>query len=424
MSMEKNVPEIRFNGFSGEWRRRILGRLCDIGDIDHRMPESKATGIPYLMTGDFYGINGLDFKSAKLISIEDYEQLSKKIKPEFGDIIFARYASVGSVRYVETKIRFLISYSCAILKTKNTSYGKYLFYFFQTTRAKELIELDINTGSQRNIGTDSLKKLAVSLPKPKEQTQIGNTFQKLDNLINQHQQKHDKLSSIKKAMLERMFPKQGETIPEIRFKGFSGEWVEMSFRSCFANVPNNTLSRAELNYQSGIAKNIHYGDVLIKFGETLDAESELIPFITNNDVSNKLKHTALQDGDIVIADAAEDNTVGKCLELFNVGEFLVFSGLHTIAVRPILPFASKYLGYYLNSVSFHDQLLSLMQGTKVLSISKTAIQNTYVVFPKMVEEQAAIGGYFQKLDELINQHQQQIIKLNNIKQACLSKMFV
>lgn len=221
-----------------------------------------------------------------------------------------------------------------------------------------------------------------------------------------------------------MFPKKGETIPEIRFKGFGGVWDEMSFGSCFANVPNNTLSRAVLNYQSGIAKNIHYGDVLIKFGETLDAESELIPFITNNDVSNKLKHTALRDGDIVIADAAEDNTVGKCLELFNVGEFLVFSGLHTIAVRPTLPFASKYLGYYLNSVSYHDQLLSLMQGTKVLSISKTAIQNTYVVFPKTVEEQAAIGNYFQKLDALLNQHQQQIIKLNNIKQACLSKMFV
>ncbi|MFA0520288.1 restriction endonuclease subunit S, partial [Vibrio sp. 10N.222.55.E8] len=128
-----------------------------------------------------------------------------------------------------------------------------------------------------------------------------------------------------------------------------------------------------------MAKNIHYGDILIKFGETLDADSELIPFITNNDVANKLKHTALQSGDIVIADAAEDNTVGKCVELINVGDLLVFSGLHTIAVRPTQPFGSKYLGYYLNSGSYHDQLSSLMQGTKVLSISKTAIQNTLVV---------------------------------------------
>ncbi|EPC4026535.1 hypothetical protein ACRZOU_002288 [Aeromonas salmonicida] len=78
MSVKNNAPEIRFKGFSGEWGKRLLGSLCLIGDIDHRMPESKTTGIPYLMTGDFYGINDLDFSRAKLISIEDYEQLSKK----------------------------------------------------------------------------------------------------------------------------------------------------------------------------------------------------------------------------------------------------------------------------------------------------------------------------------------------------------
>lgn len=424
MSMDKKVPEIRFNDFGEEWNGRCLGSLCLIGDIDHRMPESKTTGIPYLMTGDFCGINGLDFKNAKLISIEDYELLSKKIKPEYGDILFARYASVGSVRYVETKIDFLISYSCAIIKTNNTSYGKFLFYCFQTDNTQKKIELDINTGSQRNIGIDSLKNLFVFLPKSEEQIVIGNYFQKLDSLIIQHQQKHDKLSNIKKSMLDKMFPKQGKTIPEIRFKGFSGEWEEKPFGDCFVNVPNNTLSRANLNYKTGLAKNIHYGDVLIKLGEILDASNEILPFITNDDVANKLKHATLRDGDVIIADAAEDSTVGKCTELFNINEQLVLSGLHTIAVRPTLPFASKYLGYYLNSSSYHDQLLSLMQGTKVLSISKTAIQNTNVAFPKSSEEQAAIGNYFQKLDMLINQHQQQITKLNNIKQACLSKMFV
>lgn len=230
MSVEKKVPEIRFKGFSGEWDSRCLGSLCLIGDIDHRMPESKTTGIPYLMTGDFCGINGLNFESAKLISIEDYEQLSKKIKPEYGDIIFARYASVGAVRYIETEINFLISYSCAILKTSNTSYGKYLFYFFQTNRTKNQIELDINTGSQRNIGIDSLKNLLVALPKSEEQTAIANYFQQLDSLIHQHQQKHAKLNNIKKAMLEKMFPKPGATVPEIRFKGFSGAWEEIQLK--------------------------------------------------------------------------------------------------------------------------------------------------------------------------------------------------
>lgn len=212
-------------------------------------------------------------------------------------------------------------------------------------------------------------------------------------------------------------------VPEIRFENFSGEWEKKPFGSCFVNIPNNTLSRADLNYKTGLAKNIHYGDILIKFGELLDASNEILPFITNNDVANKLKHATLQDGDIIIADAAEDSIVGKCAELFNINEQLIVSGLHTIAVRPTLPFASKYLGYYLNSSSYHDQLLSLMQGTKVLSISKTALQNTNVKFPRSSEEQAQIGNYFQKLDVLINQHQQKHDKLTSIKKALLEKIF-
>jgi len=192
---------------------------------------------------------------------------------------------------------------------------------------------------------------------------------------------------------------------------------------CFDNIPNNTLSRADLNYEHGIAKNVHYGDVLIKFGEILDASDTSIPFVTDENVVSKQKHAALKNGDIVIADAAEDSTVGKCTELFNIDEQVILSGLHTIAVRPNLPFASKYLGYYLNSSSYHDQLLPLMQGTKVLSISKTALKNTSVNFPSANGEQIQIGNYFQKFDSLINQHQQKHDKLSNIKKAMLEKMF-
>lgn len=214
-----------------------------------------------------------------------------------------------------------------------------------------------------------------------------------------------------------------KNVPEIRFEGFSGEWAQRPFGDCFDNIPNNTLSRADLNYEHGIAKNVHYGDVLIKFGEILDASDTSIPFVTDENVVSKQKHAALKNGDIVIADAAEDSTVGKCTELFNIDEQVILSGLHTIAVRPNLPFASKYLGYYLNSSSYHDQLLPLMQGTKVLSISKTALKNTSVNFPSANGEQIQIGNYFQKLDSLINQHQQKHNKLSKIKKAMLEKMF-
>lgn len=201
----KDVPEIRFKGFEGAWEERKLGEICVIGDIDHRMPESVKDGIPYIMTGSFVGINDIDFENSKLISTKDYEQLSKKIKPETGDILFARYASVGAVRYVETQIKFLVSYSCAILKRNDTFNSKYLFYYLQSKETQRQIELDINTGSQRNIGTDSLKKLITLLPSPEEQEKIGNYFKNLDNLLTLHQGELGKLKNLKKAMLGKMF---------------------------------------------------------------------------------------------------------------------------------------------------------------------------------------------------------------------------
>jgi type I restriction enzyme S subunit len=212
-------------------------------------------------------------------------------------------------------------------------------------------------------------------------------------------------------------------VPAIRFKGFYHEWIDKPFHKTFSSVTNNTLSRAELSYSSGTVKNVHYGDVLIKFGELLDAEEDEIPFISNEALASKYKTSKLQDGDVVIADAAEDETVGKCTEITNIGNQIIVSGLHTIPVRPELKFASKYLGYYMNSHAFNNQLLRLMQGTKVLSISKTAIKDTSVVFPSETHEQSQIGSYFQHLDKLISLHQAKVNKLTNLKKAMLEKMF-
>ena len=212
-------------------------------------------------------------------------------------------------------------------------------------------------------------------------------------------------------------------VPEIRFKGFDGEWEDSIFNKTFTNIPNNTLSRAELNYNFGLAKNVHYGDVLIKFGELLDIQKNEIPYISNNDYANKLKSSKLKNGDIIIADAAEDEIVGKCTEVTNIEKETVLSGLHTIAVRPTQSFASKYLGYYMNSPLYHNQLLPLLQGTKVLSISKSAIKNTIIYYPVDSLEQTKIGNYFQNLDKLIEQKEKKQQKLKQFKKAMLDKMF-
>ena len=176
------------------------------------------------------------------------------------------------------------------------------------------------------------------------------------------------------------------------------------------SLQNNTLSRANLSNESGVAKNVHYGDVLIKFGEVLDISKEQLPIITDERVLSKYKASFLQNGDVIVADTAEDSTVGKCSEIAGLNGEVVLSGLHTIPYRPVEKFAFGYLGYYLNSGAYHNQLLPLMQGIKVTSISKSAMQDTDIDYPKSLEEQGKIGAYFQSLDSMITLHQRKYLQ--------------
>lgn len=212
--------------------------------------------------------------------------------------------------------------------------------------------------------------------------------------------------------------------PKIRIKGFEEEWKKHPFSETFAFLRNNSLSRAELNYKGGLVKNVHYGDVLIKFGEIIDVNKEILPFISDNEISKRfIPNAILNEGDIVFSDAAEDETVGKCSEMLNVGKNMIVSGLHTVPCRPIIVFANCYLGFYLNSKAYHNQLLPLIQGTKISSLSKAAFLNTNVSYPNSISEQRAIATYFRHLDSLIETADKKLASLKQVKEASLQSMF-
>ena len=211
--------------------------------------------------------------------------------------------------------------------------------------------------------------------------------------------------------------------PKTRFVPFQEEWDSKRFADAFSVLPNNTLSRAELSEEAGTVKNVHYGDVLIKYGEYLDAGKTDIPFIASEDLAERWKSAALQDGDVVMADTAEDTTAGKCSEIGNVRSDTIVSGLHTIPLHPMSKFSEGYLGYYMNSDAFHDQLIPLMQGTKVTSISKTYLADTELCFPHDSAEQAQIAQLLYSLDQMITSQQRKCEKLIALKAACLDKMF-
>ena len=214
-----------------------------------------------------------------------------------------------------------------------------------------------------------------------------------------------------------------KVIPQIRFSGFTDTWEQRKLSDTLDFLSNNTLSRAELSEDTGTYKNVHYGDVLIKFGEYIDAQSTNLPYISDDEKAKKFESSKLQDGDIIIADTAEDEAVGKCAEIGNIGDLSIVSGLHTIPCRPKVKFAPAYLGFYLNSASYHDKLIPLMQGIKVTSISKSAISDTMISAPTNLSEQGKIGQFFIRLDRLITLHQRKYDKLTKVKKAMLEKMF-
>ena len=182
------------------------------------------------------------------------------------------------------------------------------------------------------------------------------------------------------------------------------------------------LSRAELSYDEGTVLNVHYGDVLIKYGSVLDVQKDDIPRIPHR-CREDFNGALLQDGDVIIADTAEDETTGKACEIGNLQGSAIVSGLHTMVCRPRNRMALGYLGYYLNSNAYHYQLLPLMQGIKVLSLSRSNIQKTSVSYPSAMKEQQLIASYFSQLDHLITLHQRKYDKLTNVKKSMLEKMF-
>ncbi|MBR5645493.1 MAG: restriction endonuclease subunit S [Treponema sp.] len=209
--------------------------------------------------------------------------------------------------------------------------------------------------------------------------------------------------------------------PQIRFKNFSEDWTQKKYTETFdTSVSNNTLSRVELTTERTSTQNVHYGDVLIKFDSILDVKNNEIPYIPE-DVKIDSKNL-LKNGDIVFADTAEDETCGKATELNNIDNEKLVAGLHTFVARPKLKFEPKYLGYFINSPAYHNQLLPFMQGTKVTSISKTSIQKTWVNYPDSTE-QSKIGTIFSQIDSLIASTQKEHDKLVALKKCMLQKMF-
>ena len=344
---------------------------------------------------------------------------SAKILPA-GTILFTSRAGIGNTAILTRNactnqgFQSIVPYS-----NKLDSY----FIYSESAKLKRYGETMGSGSTFTEVSGKQMKKMSLHIPNINEQAKIGNMLKILDQTITLHEEKEHQLEQLKSALLQKMFADKSG-YPAVRFEGFDEVWKHQKFSDIVKGLQNNTLSRSELNYECGTVKNIHYGDILTKFGEFIDASKTSLPYISDNTKADKFEKSFLKDGDIVIADTAEDDTVGKCVEIQGSEHLKISAGLHTIACRPKQQYGSKYLGCYFNSPVYHNQLHPLMQGIKVTSISKSSIQNTDVYIPQSVAEQSKIGDVLSKIDSLISLNQREVKKLSIIKQSLLQKMFI
>lgn len=328
---------------------------------------------------------------------EEYSTLSGKVG--VSDLLVTGVGTIG-VPYLVRNLEPLYFKDGNIIWFQNSDKidGKFLFYSFSAEQIQGFINESAGIGTVGTYTIESGKKTPISLPNQIEQAKVGEFFQQLDNLITLHQRQPFLQSPPDISLIVQLTPP---------FYTFS--WEQRKFDEVFdCTVPNNTLSRAELSYDEGTVLNVHYGDVLIKYGSVLDVQKDDIPRIPHR-CREDFNGALLHDGDVIIADTAEDETTGKACEIGNLQGSAIVSGLHTMVCRPRNRMALGYLGYYLNSNAYHHQLLPLMQGIKVLSLSRSNIQKTSVSYPIAVKEQQLIAYYFSQLDNLITLHQRQTI---------------
>lgn len=191
-----------------EWEiRKIFRAINKVGDIDHYMPDSVDDGIPYLMTGDLQEkLSDVNLKRCKKVSFQDYEMLSSKIRVSKGDVIFARYATIGTVCFVDTEDNILVSYACLIIKPNSSLlYGEFLFYYLKSTAFLEEIKQYIKANTQANVGLDSVSKAKIALPSVHEQQKIveylRDKCKKIDALIAKKQQYITEIENYKKSLI-------------------------------------------------------------------------------------------------------------------------------------------------------------------------------------------------------------------------------
>lgn len=389
----KKTPKVRFPGFDEDWEQRKLIEVCDYVDYRGKTPTKTENGI-FLVTAKNVKDGFIDYETSKeYISENAYEEVMRRGKPEIGDVLITTEAPCGNVAQVNKAdialAQRIIKYRGHIGVVDNT----YLKYYLLSPEFQKILNAKSSGGTVQGIKGSILHQQKIIYPSYEEQKKIGQHMDNLDHLITLHQRKLEKLKEYKKGMLQKMFPKNGETVPEVRFPWFDGEWEERKVSELCS------ISTGKSNTQDKV-------------------EDGKYPFYVRSPIIERsTKYLYDEEAVITVGDGVG---TGKVFHYVN-GKY----DLHQRCYR-MYGFSDELNAHYFYhtfSKLFYKRVMAMTAKTSVDSVRLEMISDMKIPVPD-IEEQRKIGSFLDNIDRLITLQQKKIEFLKEFKKGCLQQMFV
>ncbi|MCI4139076.1 restriction endonuclease subunit S [Bacillus vallismortis] len=417
----KRVPEVRFEGFSGDWEERKLSYLMEFSNGINAPKENYGKGRKMVSVMDILANEPIIYKNIRN-SVEVDDKTESKNKVENGDLVFVRSSEirdeVGWAKAYQQDEYALYSGFSIRGKKKNNFDAKFIELTLNNAN-REQIERKAGGSTRFNVSQSILEDIVILEPTINEQIALGDFFKQLDDMIALHQQELTTLKQTKQGFLQKMFPKKGESVPEIRFPGFTEDWEERKFFDSIKNIidfrgrtpkklglewsNSGYLALSALNVKNGYidpTADAHYGD------------EELY--------QKWMGERKLKQGQVLFTTEAPMGNVAQVPD--NKGYIL---SQRTIAFDiDENKITNDFLSVLLGSPKVFNELSSLSSGGTAKGVSQKSLSQLNVNVPKSLKEQTKIGTFFKQLDDSIALHQRELDALKETKKAFLQKMFV
>ena len=399
---------------------KIKHIVSSVTDIDHFMPDSAEFGIPYLMIGDLKDLSSsIDWDSSKKISIEDYKKLSIKSRPQIGDIIFARYASIGTTCYIDTDRDFLVSYACLTIHPSDLIIGKFLSYYLKSSSFAEDVLRRTNSNTQGNVGKDSLVNATIVLPSIIEQTQIVNFLDAkcsdINAMLSKTRASIEEYKKLKQAVITQAVTKGVRGEREMKDSGV--EWIGEIPKEwvCEKIKYATSISRGLFNHRPRNDERYYNGKY---------------PFIQTGDVANATKY--------IVSYSQTLNELGKSVSkefpkgtltmtiAANVGDVAIlnFDAYFPDSVVGFVPnknIRTLYLFYVFYAMK--DEFIRTAIKSTQLNLNIDRVKETFIPVTLNVNEQCEIENYLEskcaEIDGLIAKKEQLVKELESYKKSLI-----